>query len=200
MAHDRSGIRAIAPRRLAYNRVFDSTKPAVRLGGTQGTRHPVLQKPSSPRPQGLRCPEAEPATSNGRGLFLWGRGWRTRSIQCPTALIYRSIWDQRPLPLWGADIPQKAGSTRWNSGFQMRACASSTQSLLGRCRHRVTSRRAGCRPLRAYQACTPRKRRHGADFFASSGSIGRGYGGFLERPTCPAGTPQCAAWAERGMP
>ena len=70
-AHDPPGIRTITAEHLAYNAVSESTQPTARLGGTQGTRHPVLQKPSSPRPQGLRCPEAEPATSNGRGLFLW---------------------------------------------------------------------------------------------------------------------------------
>ena len=172
-AHDPPGIRTIAVRRLAYNAVFDSTQPTARLGGTQGTRHPVLQKPSSPRPQGLRCPEAEPATSNGRGLFLWVRGRGARPIQRLTAPIYSNTRGPAPRPLWAADIPQKAGSTRRNGRLPMAACASSTPSPRSRFRRHGTRRRAGCRPLRACRACTPRRRQHGGDCCGRWGSTGR---------------------------
>ena len=201
MAHDQSGIRSITPRRRAYNRVFDSTEPTARLGGTQGTRHPVLQKPSSPRPQGLRCPEAEPATSNGRGLFLWARGDGPARYSAALRFSHGGNRNGSPRPLWVADIPQKAGSTRPISSFPIRACASSIPSPLGRYRHPVTGRRGGCRLLRACRACTPRRRQHGVDCFVRWGSIDRqATGTSASGPSAPPRGLQCAAWAERGMP
>ena len=115
-----------------------------------------------------RKPSPPPAMVAG---FSYGRAGNGLSRSAARRSLHSGNRDQRHRPLWGADIPQKAGSTRWNSGFQIRACALSIPSPLGRCRHRVTSRRAGCRPLRACRERTPRRRRHGAACFVRWGSI-----------------------------
>lgn len=105
----------------------------------------------------------------------WSRaflmGWRVwaRSIQHRTALVQQGHWDRPPRPLWGADIPRKAGSTHRNSSSPMRACASSIPSPRTRLRRRVTSRRAGCQRHHACRACTSCKSRLGVDFFARCG-------------------------------
>ena len=50
--------------------ILRSTESTAQLGGIQGTRTPVLKEPSSLRPQGPRCPEAEPATRFWSRAFL----------------------------------------------------------------------------------------------------------------------------------
>lgn len=145
-----------------------------------------------------RKPSPPPAMVAG---FSYGRAGNGLSRSAARRSLHSGNRDQRHRPLWGADIPQKAGSTRWNSGFQIRACALSIPSPLGRCRHRVTSRRAGCRPLRACRERTPRRRRHGAACFVRWGSIdGQATGTSASDPSAPPTGLQCAAWAERGMP
>ena len=50
------------------------------IGRNAGNPSPSAREPSSLRPQGPRCPEAEPATRNGRGLFLWLQSSRSAVV------------------------------------------------------------------------------------------------------------------------